>query len=377
MTSQLRQLLFYAGFGFISCIFVFWVPWGESEDQIAPNPSPELVSTVDDEQSSSTNQVPDLGKIVRVGIDAHLLTSGMIAFFSGFEEKNAVQIQLFELLENSFGSWESLDLILSEKVQETWLSLNFSQDISNFFLTGVQKYIQEKNHLPFGLDLLVGYHLKASDQTSDLTADPTYLPRLLNASDHDSIQANNLWIELLIKEMETINNRAGFEKLLEAMMPAELADKLITAYTKQEKCKNAPLPCLMQKWFISDGFSFQSMIKWNPDLDSDFFPSSLEKSYAKLISRSIPAQSSNLNWARALLLDYLQLDDAYLQELVSEHGLISPIWEHHPSNSLYQLRNLEILEPQPLFSHKQWLLLQKIIEKKLKPDLYFDPAFIY
>lgn len=104
MTSQLRQLLFYAGFGFISCIFVFWVPWGESEDQIAPNPAPELTSPIDNEQSSSINQVPDLGKSLRVGIDAHLLTSGMIKFFSGFEEKNAVKIQLFELLENSFGS---------------------------------------------------------------------------------------------------------------------------------------------------------------------------------------------------------------------------------------------------------------------------------
>jgi len=36
MRSDIKQILLFAGFGFISCIFVFWVPWGNDEP-ISPN----------------------------------------------------------------------------------------------------------------------------------------------------------------------------------------------------------------------------------------------------------------------------------------------------------------------------------------------------
>ena len=48
MRSDIKQILLFAGFGFISCIFVFWVPWGDDE-AISPNIS------VDSESSLTTD----------------------------------------------------------------------------------------------------------------------------------------------------------------------------------------------------------------------------------------------------------------------------------------------------------------------------------
>jgi lipoprotein len=59
MRSDIKQILLFAGFGFISCIFVFWVPWGNNES-ISPNISVDSGSsfTTDSEEVDEVQRVP-------------------------------------------------------------------------------------------------------------------------------------------------------------------------------------------------------------------------------------------------------------------------------------------------------------------------------
>jgi lipoprotein len=59
MRSDIKQILLFAGFGFISCIFVFWVPWGNDEP-ISPNISADSESSLatDSEEINGVEKAP-------------------------------------------------------------------------------------------------------------------------------------------------------------------------------------------------------------------------------------------------------------------------------------------------------------------------------
>jgi lipoprotein len=59
MRSDIKQILLFAGFGFISCIFVFWVPWG-SDESISPNIPADSESslTTDSEEVDGVERDP-------------------------------------------------------------------------------------------------------------------------------------------------------------------------------------------------------------------------------------------------------------------------------------------------------------------------------
>lgn len=166
--------------------------------------------------------------------------------------------------------------------------------------------------------------------------------------------------------------------MIDEMLIPESASKLINIYLQQKKCKDYPLSCLMEKGFIFVGFGFRSQIGENPDLNSDFFPSKLGKTYARLIARSIPSNSTKPERARTLLLAYLQLDEKQLTQISNENKLIPALVELNKDNSALNLSNLELLSMNSqILSKKQLLLLKKISEKKIKPDLYFERVSVY
>ena len=155
------------------------------------------------------------------------------------------------------------------------------------------------------------------------------------------------------------------------MIDEDLSEKLVSALLHQEKCKERVISCMIERGFLVVGFSFRSQIAHNPDLRSK-----LEKDYFIPYFFAIPAQSRNPEWARMLLLYYLQLEDEKLTTLSQNLGLISPFV--HLNTSENSVENFTLWDEKAYRPNsKKAKLLKKIIEKKLKPDLYFDQAFVY
>lgn len=383
MRSDIKQILFFAGFGFICCIFVFFVPWGNS-DQQKEETITEIGTELSGEQTSSQTPIlPLLSWALKVQLPNNIALSGVREIFSWFEEKYGVKIQILPSLKSK----SKPDLIITEKSDLTWLSLNLSSPIENYFLTGLQEIVKNQNLIPLGVDPLMVYTHKKSDLTwSFQTREETRNPKSASSAFFPlRSEKSNLWsdtslnthaIELLISELEATNNIAKFQELIDRMIDEDLSEKLVSALLHQEKCKEQVISCMIERGFLAVGFSFRSQIAHNPDLISDFFPSKLEKHYFKPYFFAIPAQSPNPDWARMLLLYYLQLEDEKLTTLSQNLGLISPFV--HLNTSENGVENFMLWDEKAYHPNsKKAKLLKKIIEKKLKPDLYFDQAFVY
>lgn len=185
-------------------------------------------------------------------------------------------------------------------------------------------------------------------------------------------------IELLISELEQTNNIGRFQDIIASMIDVDLGTKLLTFLSQQSSCKEQPIVCMIEKGYLAVGFAFRSQIVKNADLISDFFPSSLENHYFRAFFFSIPPQAPNPDWARMFILYYLQLNDQQLQLLIKDTSLMSPFADLLDSEDQNIMKNFHLFdeEKNPLNLQKSQLL-QKIVEKKLKPDLYFDQAFVY
>lgn len=185
-------------------------------------------------------------------------------------------------------------------------------------------------------------------------------------------------MELLISELEQTNNIGRFQDVVASMIDIDLGNKLLTFTSQQSNCRVQPITCMIEKGFLAVGFAFRSQIAKNPDLVSDFFPSSLENHYFRGFFFSIPSKSSHPDWARMFVLYYLQLQDQQLKSLIKDSNLINPFIHLLDSEDQSMMKNFQFFEeinyrPGPQKSK----LLKKIVEKKIKPDLYFDSAFIY
>ena len=91
-----------------------------------------------------------------------------------------------------------------------------------------------------------------------------------------SVILNFKSMELLISELEQTNNIGRFQDVVASMMEVDLGNKLLTFTSQQSNCRVQPITCMIEKGFLAVGFAFRSQIAKNPDLVSDFFPSSLE-----------------------------------------------------------------------------------------------------
>lgn len=160
------------------------------------------------------------------------------------------------------------------------------------------------------------------------------------------------------------------------MLDPNLASKLLSFTSQQPNCKSQPITCMIERGLLAVGFAFRSQIAQNPDLISDFFPSGLENRYFKTYFFAIPSDSPHPDWARMILLAYLQLENPKLKELADTSSLSSPFIElFQEQETSFTSQFIDQLNYHP--SAKKSQLLKRIIEKKLKPDLYFDQAFVY
>lgn len=387
MRSDIKQILFFAGFGFISCIFVFWVPWGNDEP-ISPNISVDsgYSFTTDSEEVEGVERVPHFSWTLKVQVDGYFPLSWLKAILSWFEEKYGGSIQL---LNTSSLSRIAPDLILSNNLSNTWLSLNLSKPVEEYFITGLQELIKTKNLIPFGLDPLMVYTHKKIGITGDFSSREAqrvpkstasgFFPFWTNKTKFWwSVMLNFKAIELLISELEQTNNIGRFQDVVASMIDVDLGNKLLTFTSQQSNCSVQPITCMIEKGFLAVGFAFRSQIAKNPDLVSDFFPSSLENHYFRGFFFSIPSKSSHPDWARMFILYYLQLQDQQLKSLIKDSNLINPFIHLLDSEDQGMMKNFQFFEeinyrPGPQKSK----LLKKIVEKKIKPDLYFDQAFVY
>ena len=387
MRSDIKQILLFAGFGFISCIFVFWVPWGNDES-ISPNTSADSESSlaIDSEEINGAERDPHFSWTLKVQVDGDFPLSWLKAILSWFEEKYGGSIQL---LNTSSLSRITPDLILSDNLSNTWLSLNLSNPVEEYFITGLQELIKIKNLIPFGLDPLMVYTHKKTGLTWDFGSWETQRVPKSTASGFFPFWSDkvNFWpsvilnfksMELLISELEQTNNIGRFQDVVASMMDVDLGNKLLTFTSQQSNCRVQPITCMIEKGFLAVGFAFRSQIAKNPDLVSDFFPSSLENHYFRGFFFSIPSKSSHPDWARMFVLYYLQLQDQQLKSLIKDSNLINPFIHLLDSEDQSMMKNFQFFEeinyrPGPQKSK----LLKKIVEKKIKPDLYFDSAFIY
>ena len=386
MRSDIKQILFFAGFGFISCIFVFWFPWG-SNDEINSNTSIDSESSLTWESNTSEESplgLPLISWALKVRVEDKIILSGLNIIVPGFEEKYWVKLQILTPSSNL-----SPDLILSDKFSNTWLAPNLSKSVEEYFITGLQELIKTKNLIPFGLDPLMVYTHKKTGLTWDFsTREAQRVPKSTASGFFPfwtnqtkfwwSVMLNFKAIELLISELEQTNNIGRFQDIIASMIDVDLGTKLLTFLSQQSSCKEQPIVCMIEKGYLAVGFAFRSQIAKNADLVSDFFPSSLENHYFRAFFFSIPPQAPNPDWARIFILYYLQLNDQQLQLLIKDTSLMSPFAHLLDSEDQSMMKNFQFFEeinyrPGPQKSK----LLKKIVEKKIKPDLYFDSAFVY
>ena len=386
MRSDIKQILFFAGFGFISCIFVFWVPWG-TNDEIISNTSIDSESSLTWESNASEGValgLPLISWALKVQVEDKIILSGLNIIVSGFEEKYWVKVQIL-----TPSSDLSPDLVLSDKFSNTWLALNLSKSVEEYFISGLQELIKTKNLIPFALDPLMVYTHKKTGFTWDFgsreeqrvpksTASGFFPSWTKKGEFWPSVVLNFKAIELLISELEQTNNIGRFQDIIASMIDVDLGTKLLTFLSQQSSCKEQPIVCMIEKGYLAVGFAFRSQIVQNADLVSDFFPSSLENHYFRAFFFSISPQAPNPDWARIFILYYLQLNDQQLQLLINDTNLMSPFAHLFGSEDQNIMKNFHLFdqEKNPLNLQKSQLL-QKIVEKKLKPDLYFDQAFIY
>lgn len=133
----------------------------------------------------------------------------------------------------------------------------------------------------------------------------------------------------------------------------------------------------MKKSFLGAGFAFSSDIYGKKELVSSIFPFPLGQSYAKLYSRHIPLESKNPERSRAFLLEYLQLNDQDLLMISHQLGMESPLLNLDTSSNQTLKDFILIDQALSSFSPQRLSLLKKVLEKKMKPDLYLENASVY
>lgn len=191
--------------------------------------------------------------------------------------------------------------------------------------------------------------------------------------DHATAQERThaLAYNFLLQELVATNNIGGLRSLIEQTMLPIDAQRLLKAMASQKDCEGFPEQCLMAKGFLGAGLIFASVAR-EKGLQTLDFPTQQTRP-ARLYARWINPDSPQFALAQQFMLTYLQLPADQLQNLAPQSDFLSPFLELQSQNAL-QEQELEIISPLHWLRLKAFPepLLQKVLEKKLNPDLYLE-----
>lgn len=400
MKTQLQQLFFLSLFCFLCTVFVFFVPWGSSEndndeqvDQVQQNEGNPVVNTVEVEPVK-------FSWTLRIALRSWMLNDSLKSFIENYKNVHWGDIEVVEV--ESPDEWQSLewiDLYLFPYDQIVWMKfspINFQEDIASIFIPQVKDFVSEhKDIIPFWIDVPVMYGLADfSDGMDSLVANAQnwkparpHGPFNFWISDNIATYDNSLISSHQIIDFMAVNDVWAFGQWVDFSTPSqELQQWLLSSIQwNSDICKKYPLPCLMEKnllwvawWFHSDydqGFEWKFK-EWK-------YPYEWESQFVRLYGLAVDENTENESMAFQFILDYMDYAFVDWWTSLSNSIWLAPVFQNEFSKYCYQdacglESKISILED-GFSSIKRFYedsVFRRVVSKKIQPNLYLTNTLL-
>lgn len=289
-------------------------------------------------------------------------------------------------------SWADIQLLpydLFSGVQAQ--KIGFQEDIRSLFIPQLQEFVgKHSDFLPFALDPAVMYGLTGLESDFDglYAAFSDFRPRLQNAafgfwiSNTPALYDQNLILAQQLEDFVQFNDVGAFQQWIAMHGNTQaLQQKLLNIIQSSSQfCLQEPIACLLQKKLVGVGRGFASDV--SSALKKQFVSHFSPYQYVGLPVRLygfIVLPGANRTLTDQFLLDYMDLAFQTSAPFLGS-GMI-PVFQNQftqlcGADTCLLPQELVILENGPAKIEKflNDKLLQKIIEKKLQPDLYLKNA---
>lgn len=396
MHSQLRQIIFLAGFGFLCCIFIFFLPWGWSST--TETQTPEHTTKDDNPEQNELSDTASrslLSGTLHIQIDKKLYGSGMQQLIDNYSKQYPIHITLNTLEADKDKIKTSADLILTRyehNTINTMEKINFSQNITNFLITGFQSFEEGDRFIPYLRDpllLISGQAQESSYSLADYynfwlsTAERTPL-FLLAPHLKPQLQNQDFVFFLMIKMFAQQNNNWALLQWRDMIMSSSptIQNKLWDRSALRTDCQEKNLLCLIQNKMLAYGFDYYSNLSDTPEITLLPLPNAETNQTAQLYWRSIPQSSKNKPAAQSFILTALQAEQELLLTISKEAKSLPVFSDIFPlvcKGALCEIGDhIDIIDTEnnEAKGFFETTLYKKFMEKKLKPDLYLENAFI-
>ena len=395
MRSQLKQVLFLAVFGILCTAFVIFVPWGTSPAESGTATLSEQNEWTENSDSSNESLSFLTGSLT-LALPTEKVSPELKQFLQNFSQKYGVNIALTGAMDersrSKLTSWADIQLLpydLFSGVQAQKIA--FQEDIRSLFIPQLQEFVGKRSDfLPFALDPAVMYGLTGLESDFDglYAAFSDFRPRLQNAafgfwiSNTPALYDQNLILAQQLEDFVQFNDVGAFQQWIAMHGSTQaLRQKLRNnIQSSSQFCLQEPIACLLQKKLVGVGRGFASDV--SSALKEQFVSHFIPYQYVGLPVRLygfVVLPGANRALVDQFLLEYMDLAFQTSAPFLGS-GMI-PVFQNQFSQfcgadtcSLPQ--ELVILENGPAKIEKFFndKLLQKIIEKKLQPDLYLKNA---
>ena len=395
MRNQLKQVLFLAVFGILCTAFVIFVPWGASPAESGTATLSEQNEWTENSDSSNESLSFLTGSLT-LAVPKEKVGPELKQFLQNFSQKYGVNVALTGAMDEGSGlkltSWADIQLLpydLFSGIQAQ--KITFQEDIRPLFIPQLQGFLEKhSDFLPFALDPAVMYGLTGLESDFDglYAAFSNFRPKLQNAafgfwiSNTPALYDQNLILAQQLEDFVQFNDVGAFQQWIAMHGNTQaLQQKLLNIIQSSSQfCLQEPIACLLQKKLVGVGRGFASDV--SSALKEQFVSHFSPYQYVGLPVRLygfVVLPGANRALVDQFLLDYM--DRAFQSSVPFLGSGMIPVFQNQFSQfcgadtcSLPQ--ELVILENGPAKIEKflNDRLLQKIIEKKLQPDLYLKNA---
>ena len=388
-------MLFLAVFGILCTAFVIFVPWGASPAESGTATLSEQNEWTENSDSSNESLSFLTGSLT-LAVPKEKVGPELKQFLQNFSQKYGVNVALTGAMDEGSGlkltSWADIQLLpydLFSGIQAQ--KITFQEDIRPLFIPQLQGFLEKhSDFLPFALDPAVMYGLTGLESDFDglYAAFSNFRPKLQNAafgfwiSNTPALYDQNLILAQQLEDFVQFNDVGAFQQWIAMHGNTQaLQQKLLNIIQSSSQfCLQEPIACLLQKKLVGVGRGFASDV--SSALKEQFVSHFSPYQYVGLPVRLygfVVLPGANRALVDQFLLDYM--DRAFQSSVPFLGSGMIPVFQNQFSQfcgadtcSLPQ--ELVILENGPAKIEKflNDRLLQKIIEKKLQPDLYLKNA---
>ena len=400
MKTQLQVLFFLSLFCFLCTAFVFFVPWGSSQDE-----SDEQVDQIEQNEVNAVVNNDEVEQVkfswtLRIALKSWMLTDGLKSYLDYFKDTYWGNIEVVEV--ESPDEWQTLkwvDLYLFPYDQIAWMNfspINFQEDIVSIFIPQLRDFVSNhKDIIPFWIDVPVVYGLSdLSNWMDSLVSNAQnwkparpHGPFNFWISDNISTYDNSLISSHQIIDFMEVNDIWAFSQWIDFSTPSqELQQWLLSSIQwNSDICKKYPLDCLMEKnllwiawWFHSD---YDQGFEWK--FEEWKYPYEWESQFVRLYGLAVDENSENESMAFQFILDYMDFAFIDLSSSLSKSMWLVPVFQNEYSKNCYQdacdlESKISILED-GFSSIKRFYednIFRRVVSKKIQPNLYLTNTSI-